>query len=153
MSVWVRWLVVGIVLVAAGCSEGEGSVERADPFTREGPVIDSVGDSESVLVGRSQRVVDGSVVVDRVELEAPGYAVLYADGGGAPGVQVGVSGLLDAGVHEDVEVPLAGDFDAGSVFVVVHLEDSGNESMDFPSGDAPAQGDAGVVTVELPVST
>jgi hypothetical protein len=85
--------------------------------------------------------------VQDARLEAAGYVVVYADGQGAPGARLGASALLPAGEHHDVEVVLATPLRASArVFVMIHREDTGNRSFDFPKGDAPVQ-QAGSVLV------
>lgn len=89
-------------------------------------------------------------------IERSGYAAIYEDGGGAPGRRLGQSKLLGEGRHSNVSIRLTAlvggeDPPIGAVYAVVHAEDSGNATLDFPSGDAPLVGESGVVLVKVAI--
>jgi hypothetical protein len=135
-------------LVVPACSS---SGDHASSTTTTGPV--QVGDDRSYLIrAASPQPSDGSsVVLDAVAFaDSDGYAVAYADGGGAPGVQLGVSALLHHGTTQDVTIPLSPPATVpASVYVILHVEDDGNETFDYPAADQPAQLGSGVVVTQI----
>lgn len=112
-------------------------------------MVESSTDAPAAMAARQDQSGD-AVTIDRLELDAPGYAVVYADGDGAPGEQLGVSGLLAGGEHDDVTVELA-ETAASAVFVVAHAEKNGDEVFD-PTLDPSIEGDSGAVSVRLSVN-
>jgi hypothetical protein len=81
--------------------------------------------------------VPGGVVVSSADVPVGGgYLVVYADGNGAPGARLGASSLLRSGVQKTpvtVKIPST----TGSVWIVLHRNGDGNETLDFPGADAP----------------
>lgn len=150
-----RRVVGGAVLVAmllGSCSD-DGDDDDVGAPERTGEQVER-GDAGAVLVQATPQTSDGSrILVDTVVLtDGPGYLVIYSDGGGAPGQQLGVSERLDAGEHEDVVVELEEPLDETAVVhAMVHLEDNGNDSFDFPEADQPATLDDGIVVVPLEI--
>ena len=140
---------VGACVLASACSGGPNE-ESGGGVSRE---LTTVSVSESVSLAASKVQDDGSVlVVDQVELESPGYAVVYEDGGGAPGRVLAVSDLLSPGVSRDVRVELDEPLAAGSgAWLMLHGEDGQDEGFDHPGGDPPLEGDAGVAAVRVGV--
>lgn len=147
--------IVGLLLVAlaSACSDDDGDDAASSDVERTGEPVER-GDSTSALVSASPQQSDGtSVTVDRVVLASgPGYVVIYADGGGAPGRRLGVSDLLDTGESDDLMVRLDQALDEGAtVHAMVHAEDNGNESFDFPAADQPVTLEDGIVEVAFRV--
>jgi hypothetical protein len=137
-----------MLLLLASCSASAATDHATPPGTE-------LGDRHSYLLrvaspqsGDGHKVVVAEVVIDTGQ----GYAVAYADGHGAPGVRLGVSALLPTGSSTDVSIPLDPAVSLPAhLYVMVHKEDNGNSTFDFPKGDAPAQAGAGVLvtTVDL----
>lgn len=97
-----------------------------------------------------QRGAGASVLVDRVVLARDGYVAVHADGDGAPGPVIGVSPLLAKGTHEKVAVEVGPPLERGetTVWPVLHAEDNGNRTFDYPAADqAVTFGDGGEVVV------
>jgi len=114
----------------------------------------SAGDAKRFAVVVSSQKSDGrTVVLDAVTIEGghKGYAVVYADGNGAPGKLLGASSLLPAGESKLVKVTLKTPLTVGSVplHVVVHVEGNNDADFDYPGSDIPAQVGPGVVTVRF----
>jgi PGF-CTERM protein len=130
------------------------------PYTADGsPVVDSAAVTASATVSASAQPTDGeSVVVDRVELSAPGFVVVHdqtlLDEGDAVGSVAGVSDYLPAGVHENVRVELDSSVGSETVVPMAHRDTNGNEQYDFPDADGPftADGSAVVDTAAMTVS-
>lgn len=101
----------------------------------------------------SSRPTDGnSLVIDRVVLPKAGYVVAYADGAGAPGARLGQSALLQQGSHDAVPLPLdVAVKDGAVVHVMLHAEDNGNSSFEFPEHDAPLAVDGSVIEASITV--
>jgi hypothetical protein len=92
--------------------------------------------------------------VPEAYLKAKGYIAIHSDQGGSPGPVLGVSGLLNAGELKDVRVKLTKPLTkSANVWPMIHLEDNGNTTYDFPNGDAPAPlAGGGVVTVKIRIT-
>jgi PGF-CTERM protein len=99
-----------------------------------------------------------SVVVDRVELSAPGFVVVHdaslIEEGDAVGSVVGVSGYLDAGIHENLRIELDTSIENETVVPMAHRDTNGDEMYEFPDADGPftADGSAVVDTAAVTVS-
>ena len=130
------------------------------PYTADGgPVVDTAEVAASATISASAQPTDGgSVVVDRVELSAPGFVVVHdqtlLDEGDAVGSVAGVSSYLEAGVHENVRVELDAAVESETVVPMAHRDTNGNEQYDFPDADGPftADGSAVVDTADVTVS-
>jgi hypothetical protein len=151
-----------LALVFLGCSdddggEASGGETDADPTTLVNRVGDPVelGDDASFLVALAPQESDGgTLVVDEVVLtDSPGFVVIYDDGDGAPGRQLGVSSVLPAGrstnVPVELDVPLEED---AVVHAMVHLDDDADGTFGFPESDAPATVDGRIVEVAADVT-
>ncbi|MDZ4826840.1 MAG: hypothetical protein SGJ13_10320 [Actinomycetota bacterium] len=144
--------VLAVVLLAmvAACGGDDDDGRSGDPQEVESETVGVA------LVARDQEGDGTVIVVDDVTLpEAGGYVVAYADGGGAPGVQIGASELLPGGESSDVEIALdPAVTETGDVFLIAHTEGNGNESFDGNADDPPAadEGNVLLVTVKLTVS-
>jgi hypothetical protein len=137
----------GLLVATTACA-----TERGAP---SGPAI-SASSKQGASITAHRQVAEGdSVRIDAAKLVEGGYVGVYEDDGGAPGRKLGASSLLSKGTHRDVIVHLRRGSRRGarvrSVFVVLHAEDNGNKHFDFPSGDAPVDGDSGVVLIRIPL--
>lgn len=137
-----------LALLGPACS---GSTDAKSSTTTTGPT--EVGDEQSYLIrAASPQSSDGaSVTIQAVAFaDSDGYAVAYTDGGGAPGVQIGVSALLKHGTTQDVTIPLTPSATVPTtVYVILHVEDNGNETFDYPAADQPAQLGSGIVVTPV----
>jgi len=135
--------IVAAVAFAGACSSERTAITTKPPETM---TAEDVG----TLQAASDIVVDEAVTVRDVDLEHQGYVAIYDGSSGAPGDLLGVSSLLPAGPHEDVEVELDGPLgDRTEAFVIVHNEDNGNSSFDAPAADRAAGTDRGVLSVRI----
>jgi hypothetical protein len=155
-SVGGRWR-TGLVIVAFAVSAllgaCSGSDDKPSPTTAP-PATVAVGVENGARVEalKVQSSDGASVSVEHVKLPSAGYVAVYADGEGAPGKSLGHSGLLAAGEHADVEVELDEKLSAsGTVFVMLHVEDNGNQRFDFPKADRPVAADDGVMVTSLEI--
>jgi plastocyanin len=125
--------------------EGEAAATPTTAATRPpmGPAAITVADQASN---------GASVTVASLTLPAPGYVVVHADGGGAPGAVIGHSDLLPAGTSTDVRVFLQSRLqESATVFPMAHIDVNGNGEYEFAppevTTDAPALTAAGEVAV------
>lgn len=147
-----RTVLAAAVLAACSDDDGDGPPD-ASPAERTGDQV-ARGTEDTVLVEASPQRSDGAtVLVDRVVLDdGGGYVVIYADGDGAPGRQLGVSTRLEPGTSEDIAVQLDDPLEeTAAVHAMVHREDNGNDAFDFPAADQPATLDDGIVEVAFEV--
>jgi len=128
------------------------------PYTADGgAVTDAANVTVSATVAASDQPTDGaSVVVDRVELSAPGFVVVHNESllseGDAVGSVVGHSALLSPGVHEDVRIELDAPVGNETMVPMAHRDTDGDGAYAFPDADGPfatAAGDAVVDTADL----
>lgn len=149
LRAWVG--VISAAIALAGCTDGGD----ADPAETEQPAVERTGDpvvrgdeASDLVRATSQRSSGEVVIVDEVVLSSPSYVVVYADGGGAPGAQLGASELLEPGTATDVAVTLERPLqDDATVHAMLHAEDNGNDVFDFPEHDAPVEVGVGIVEV------
>jgi len=97
-----------------------------------------------------QRTTGDSVVVDRVELPAPGFIVVREDDLGSPGRVLGTSGLLPAGLSRDVEVALDSPLGISAILHValyVDRDEDGVLLLGEGAVDRIAQGEDGADVV------
>ncbi|MCB9011220.1 MAG: hypothetical protein H6531_05255 [Actinobacteria bacterium] len=133
-------------LLVAGCDDDESA---ADQTTLSAPAP-----LAPASIAADDQAGDGrSVTVARLTLPAPGFIVIHADGGGAPGPVIGHSDLLPAGDSNDVEVALDTPItSSATVWPMAHVDVNVNEAYEFAppdeATDAPAlQEEAGAVAV------
>ena len=141
---------IAVLVLAAFAPACSGSKDASSATTTTLAVVG--GDQSYLIRAISPQVSDGtSLLVDSVAFaDSDGYAVAYADGGGAPGVQLGVSALLHHGMSHHVTVPLdPAVARPGTVYVILHLEDNGDQTFDYPAGDQPAQLGSGIVVTPV----
>lgn len=92
-----------------------------------------------------------SVVVEDVTFsQVIGWVVVHSDVGDAPGPILGVSSQQAAGHHVTVVVTLTAPVTVSSnLFVMLHTEDNGDATFDYPRSDQPAQLDGQIVMVPI----
>jgi hypothetical protein len=173
------YLLAVVSLVIASCGGGRGPQaaqypESADQYAEtaasEGiedqdagntvsneesvPATHDDGDRLSSYLKASDQRGDGtSVVVDEaIFTGTEGWVVIHAAGRVGFGKVIGVSELLPAGTHTNIDVPLNEPLQSsGRVFPMLHLEDNNNGTYDFPNGDAPALSSNGIVVFPIRV--
>lgn len=129
-----------IVVRAAGTTGGQTS----QPAAQEPEVEASITASDQSGDGTSVRV--DSVTITG----APGFVVIHADGGGAPGPVIGHAPIPE-GTSTGVVVPLDQPLTASAtVWPMVHVDAGTRGTYEFPGPDVPAQtagGDIAVVSL------
>lgn len=158
-------ILAAFALVAAACggttaTTAAPSTTQAVTTTTATPVAATppTGPSE---IAFSPQVSDGStIVIDSVNLPAPGFIAVHADADGKPGPIVGHSDLLPAGTSTDVTVTLDAPLtESAKLFPMVHIDMNGNGEYEFfppdTTTDAPgtfADGSIAVVAAEVTVA-
>ncbi len=93
---------------------------------------------------RDQLVRAGSVVIDQVVSDGPGWMVIHADNGGAPGAVIGfrfVANGLNSNVQVSIDEALATDV----LFAMLHIDAGALSTYEFPGDDLPATRGGSVV--------
>lgn len=155
-------LFLALLLAVAGGACGDSADDTAadDAATTTSAAVGmdhalSKGDKGSFYVSAADQDGDGkTVTVEEVVLTgSKGFIAVHSDAGGAPGPVIGVSNLLEAGTTDDISITLTEPLTASaSVFPMLHLDDNGNGTYEFPKADQPAKVGADVVMVKIAVS-
>lgn len=133
------FVLVSLFLVgASGCtSSSKGEAEK--------PEVRAVAASSTSVAGRPPTTgVLGLAVRTNAEVSVSGtdvpvgggFLVVYADGNGAPGTRLGASELLQSGTQKTAVVVKIANSTA-PVWLVLHRNGDGNQTLDFPGADAP----------------
>jgi hypothetical protein len=140
-------LVVGVPACSDdGADDGSGAGDRpAESTSEEGATQEGAtqegasGDDEPRISAASpQDVAGGSIVVDEVHLPEPGFVCVFSHTDTAEEVSwepLGGSGLLDAGTHCDLEVPLDGPPATAVIAVSPCADSDGDGTYRFGSDD------------------
>lgn len=151
-----RWPVV-ISLVGAAALLAYVAVSRTGwPGSHEGGAgarVVSKGDPASFYMQASDQKTDGTnVVIDRVILRgASGYVAIHPQHG-EPWPLIGASRLLPEGETRNVVVPLTQPLEQdATVFPMLHVEENGNSTFNFPDADLAAEVDDELVVFPIEV--
>jgi len=108
------------------------------------PAVLAQDDTPSIEV-EAQAVVDGTVTIDRVWSDGPGWLVIHADNNGQPGDVLGYEAVTD-GENLDVVVDLDTDPVTGTLYAMLHTDLGTEGTFDFPGGaDVPVEVDGEMV--------
>ncbi len=150
-----RMLVLLMVfgLVAAACSstttETTTTTTAAEVMEDEAPAT-----APAAITASDQMSTGDSVIIESVDLPAPGFVAVHGDNNGAPGGIIGVSDLLPAGSSSNVTVVFDAMIDGTTtVYPMVHID--GDESGAYTSDDGPgfdSSGDVAVTAVVLDIA-
>ncbi len=95
-----------------------------------------------------QEVMDGTVVVDLVVSDGPGWIVIHADDDGSPGEVIGYEAVSD-GENMDVEVEIDTDLVTETLYAMLHVDAEVVGVFEFPGDDVPVQVEGETVTVSF----
>ncbi len=95
-----------------------------------------------------QEITDGSVTVDNVVSEGPGWIVIHADQDGAPGPVLGYTAVSD-GENSAVAVELAAEGRTETLYAMLHTDAGTVGTYEFPGDDGPVSVDDQVVVVSF----
>lgn len=110
------WLVAALMLLAAPAF-------AQDAVTPEVEVSD-------------QAIENGTVTVDSVVSDGPGWIVIHADNNGAPGEDVGWAAVED-GENTDVMVEIDMDLATETMYAMLHSDLGAVGTYEFPGADVP----------------
>jgi len=98
-----------------------------------------------------QAIENGTVTVDRVVSDGPGWIVIHADNNGAPGIVIGHSAVVD-GENLDVVVEIDTAAATETLYAMLHADLGTEGTYEFPGADVPVQVDGQVVTPAFTVT-
>lgn len=110
------------------------------------------GTPDSFDVRTRDQSGDGrSVTVDEASLTGrSGWIVVHADDYGAPGQIIGVSNQISAGTTSNVSISLSQPISSSRyVIVMLHYEDNGDSTFDYPAADQPVVISGQIVDVRV----
>jgi plastocyanin len=142
-------LVILALLVAACGSAPESVAVPTDAPTSPPPPTDTpVAETmiiPSVTVA-DQEIVDGTVTIDEVVSDGPGWLVIHAQADGKPGPILGYSAVSD-GTNADIKVEIDAAQVTETLYAMLHTDAGELGAWEFPDGpDAPVTVDEQVVT-------
>jgi len=120
----------------------------------EGEIVVSEEESEPVEPGvaiTDQPIVNGTVTVDEVISNGPGWIVIHADENATPGQVIGHSPVED-GVNENVTVEIETENVTEVLHAMLHTDTAEIGVYEFPGADAPADVNGEVVNVPFNVT-
>jgi S-layer glycoprotein len=145
-------LLMVLGLVAAACSST--TTETTTTTTAEAVEDETPATAPATIAASDQMSTGDSVIIESVDLPAPGFVAVHGDNNGAPGGIIGVSDLLPAGSSTNVTVVFDAMIDGtATVYPMVHIDGDGNGA--YTSDDGPgfgAGGDVAVTAVVLDIA-
>lgn len=109
-----------------------------EPFTVTGLAV-----TPSVAVN-DQDVEDGTVVVQEVVSDGPGWIVIHQEEEGAPGPVIGQAAVSD-GTNENVSVEIDAAEATETLFAMLHTDTGEEGTYEFPDADPPVSVDDQIV--------
>jgi LPXTG-motif cell wall-anchored protein len=85
-----------------------------------------------------QTIENGTVTVDQVVSDGPGWMVIHADQDGAPGPVVGWAAVQD-GENSDVTVDIDTESATETLWAMLHVDAGEVGTYEFPGADVPVQ--------------
>lgn len=104
--------------------------------------------TETEIVVADQEISNGEISVNEISIvDSSGYVVVYESTNDAPGRRLGVSELLDPGVHQDVVLGLDVELtEPTETFFMIHREASGDTELNHPGPDEPLADQGSIIT-------
>jgi uncharacterized surface protein with fasciclin (FAS1) repeats len=106
--------------------------------------------SPSVTV-QDQAVENGTVTIQTVVSDGPGWIVIHVDDNGQPGEVIGYTALSD-GENTDVSVEIDTGMATETLYAMLHTDDGEEGTYEFPDADPPAEVDGQVVVQSFMVT-
>lgn len=138
-----------ISLTVAACGGDDDSSDATtvpgESATTDVPTEASDGppDAPASITADDQESDGTSIVVASIELPAPGFIAVHADGGGSPGAVIGNSDLLPAGTSTDVAITLGEPLTAdATVYPMAHIDMDEDGIYEFAPPDETTDGPA-----------
>jgi plastocyanin len=144
----------GLAVVLAACTsatpEPAPDLTSVPPLTEEKPMEEPTEEAmeemaPSVTVS-DQDASDGTVTIEKVIADQPGWLVIHITRNGAPGPVIGQSPVAE-GSNANVEVAIDLDQATQQLFAMLHLDAGTVGVYEFPGDDAPVFVDDVIVNV------
>ncbi len=141
-------IVVGVVWVIAGKDKDDITVNApapADVSTHSeekgnGANFSNTPVSEDYVSVKNQALSGNTITVSEVSLSEPGFVAIHMDNNGKPGRVIGKSGVLTAGIINDLNITLEETVSGGVVlYAMLHKDANNNGIFDFPGADTPVK--------------
>jgi plastocyanin len=141
----------GLAVVLAACTsatpEPVPDPTSAPPPTEE-EAIEEMAPSVTVS---DQDASGGTVSIEKVIADQPGWLVIHITRNGAPGPVIGQSPVLE-GSNSDVEVAIDLNQATQQLFAMLHLDAGTEGEYEFPGDDAPVFVDDVIINVPFQVA-
>ncbi|MHB0859536.1 MAG: LPXTG cell wall anchor domain-containing protein [Anaerolineae bacterium] len=108
-------------------------------------------DAAPSVTVQDQAIEDGTVTVEQVVSDGPGWIVIHRSEDDAVGEDIGFAAVAD-GENTDVVVEIDIDMATEALFAMLHTDEDPVGTYDFPGGDPPVSADGAVVNVAFQVT-
>jgi len=145
-------LALGLVLAACSSKNNNASGGKT-PTPAAQP--SSFGDASSFLLKAADQSSNGTTltIAEAVFTGQNGFVAIHSDAGGAPGPVIGVTGLLNAGTHDNITITLTKPLTASAtVFPMLHTDSDKDGKYTFPGPDGPATVGGKVVVFPIKIT-
>jgi len=132
----------GFAVVLAACTSATPEPASEPPASEEEAMEEM---APSVTVG-DQDASGGTVTIEKVIADQPGWLVIHITRNGAPGPVIGQSPVSE-GSNENVEVAIDLDQATQQLFAMLHLDKGAAGVYEFPGDDVPVFVDEVIVNV------
>jgi hypothetical protein len=124
----------------------------AGPGDASEPVAEATEPAPPQTIAASDQELqdDGQLVIDRVEINQPGWLVIYGDDDGQPGEILGYT-QVDEGSSEDVSVEVDPLESTPHLYAILHIDEGEDGVFESPGPDSPIEGDSGIVAADFMV--
>ena len=130
--------------VATAESDGEAPTREQAPSPTESIPPQTITISDQELHD------DGRLVIERVQVNQPGWLVIYGDGNGEPGDILGYAEIAQ-GLTEEVVVEVDPLRSTPQLYAVFHMDEGESGVFESPGPDSPLQVDSEVIATEFMV--
>lgn len=134
-----------LALIAAGCATPTAE-PSAVPVPTEEPTEEMAEAMAPAVKVSDQDASGGTVTIDEVVSDGPGWLVIHITRDGGPGPVIGQS-AVEAGSNMGVTVDIDLDKATGQLFAMLHLDVGTVGEYEFPGDDAPVFVDDQIVNV------
>ncbi|MDK1045951.1 MAG: hypothetical protein QGM45_09745 [Anaerolineales bacterium] len=134
-----------LALIAAGCATPTAE-PTAVPVPTEEPTEEMAEAMAPAVKVSDQDASGGTVTIDEVVSDGPGWLVIHITRDGGPGPVIGQS-AVEAGSNMGVTVDIDLDKATGQLFAMLHVDAGTVGEYEFPGDDAPVFVDDVIVNV------
>ena len=133
----------GFAVVLAACASATPEPATSAPAPTEEEAMEEM--AASVTVG-DQDASGGTVTIEKVVADQPGWLVIHITRNGAPGPVIGQS-PVSAGINDNVKVSIDLDQATQQLFAMLHVDEGAAGEYEFPGDDVPVFVDEVIVNV------